>query len=112
MAAKKPTFRSAAPVPTVVEVAFWLLVSGGLITAVLLVNRVIHLDWSLGGGSAAYLAETFIGGAVGLLIRLGVAITLRRGYAPARIYLTVVGVISIALGVLNRADPTLPLVVA
>lgn len=101
---KTGPFRSAEPVPAVVQAAFWILVASGVLTGIVLL---------IGAGSivaeaTAYtpaLVAAALGGLVGILIRIGIAVMLRRGYAPARGYLTVVSVLSTLVTVLRGLDP-------
>jgi phage-related protein len=53
----------------------------------------------------AAVAVTLVGGGIGLLIRIGIAVILRRGYGPARIFLTVVSVYSLGITALHGFDP-------
>jgi hypothetical protein len=104
------TFKSLVPVPTIVNVAFWILVAGSALTAVLLILSALGLagvrpSVALPASAIAVVAVTLIGGGIGLLIRIGTAVMLRRGYGPARIFLTVVSVYSIGVGALNGLDP-------
>jgi len=106
----RSTFRSLVPVPTVVNVAFWILVVGSALTAVLLILSALGLAAvrpavALPAGAMAAVAVTLVGGGIGLLIRIGIAVMLRRGYGPARIFLTVVSVYSLGLTALHGFDP-------
>jgi hypothetical protein len=104
------TFKSLVPVPATVNVAFGILLAGSALTAVLLVLSALgiagmHLAVTLPAGAMAAVAVALIGGAIGLLIRIGIAVMLRRGYGPARIFLTVVAVYSIGITALHGFDP-------
>jgi hypothetical protein len=104
-------FRSTEPVPTVVTVAFWILIVGGAVTmGIALVNAA-----GVGIGSSPAVGTNVGVGIVGVLIRIGVAVLLRRGYGPARIYLTVVSVASLAiwvLGLIRAFDPLATILMA
>jgi len=104
------TFKSLVPVPAVVNVAFWILVGGSVLTAILLILSAFGLSGlqpavALPAAAVAAVTVTLIGGGIGLLIRMGIALMLRRGYGPARIFLTVVSVYSIGITALHGFDP-------
>lgn len=104
------TFKSLVPVPTMVNAAFWILVAGSALTAVLLILSALGLAGvqpavAMPADVVAALAVSLIGGGIGLLIRIGIALMLRRGYGPARIFLTVVSVYSIGITALHGFDP-------
>lgn len=98
-------FRRNEPVPAVVNAAFWILVVGAVLTGIILVTAAIRIAATSSGGDAPVLSAAMLGGTLGVLIRIGIAVVLRRGYGPARVYLTVVGAYSMVIGALNGLDP-------
>jgi hypothetical protein len=103
--AQSGTFRSTQPVPPIVEAAFWLVIAGGALSVVVLVLRLVLAGWNAPGDHVVALVTWVIGGAIGIGIRIGVAVILRRGYWPARIFLTVGAAISLGPALLNGVDP-------
>jgi hypothetical protein len=99
------TFTSLVPVPPIVNAAFWILIGGGALTVVVLILSVIAAGATTSDPTGQALTITLFGGVFGLLIRIGIAVTLRRGYGPARIYLTVVAALSIMILALHPIDP-------
>ena len=99
------TFRSLVPVPAIVNVAFWILVGGSLFTAIILILSAIGLAAARSEVAVPVVTVTLLGGTIGLLIRFGIAVMLRRGYAPARGFLTVVSAYSILVTALHGFDP-------
>jgi hypothetical protein len=111
-------FRSTEPVPAVVNAAFWILIAGVVLTAIDLAIRASQIAGAApgpGSGEASgAVAATLAGGFVGVLIRIGVAVLIRRGYGPTRIYLIVVAgfsIMNLAAGILLGLDPIGALVV-
>ena len=99
------TFRSIVPVPAIVNAAFWILVGGSLLTVIVLILSAIGLASARSEVAVPVATVTLLGGTIGLLIRVGIAVMLRRGYAPARIFLTVVTAYSILITALHGFDP-------
>ena len=105
-------FRSTEPVPPVVTAAFWILVVGSALTAFILIATAIRIAGVNSDAAVPVLGVTLLGGAVGILVRIGIAVTIRNGYGPARIFLTVVSAYSIVVNALNGFDPIGLLVLA
>jgi hypothetical protein len=99
------TFKSLVPVPAIVNVAFWMIVGGGAVTVVLVVLSAVVVGAISAGAAVPAVSFTLAGGVFGLLIRVGIAVTLRRGYGPARVYLTVVTAFTIMVVALHGFDP-------
>jgi len=93
------------PVPTIVNVAFWILVGGSLLVAIVLILSAIGLATSGSEVVVPVATVSLLGGAIGLLLRVGIAVMLRRGYAPARGFLTVVTAYAILITALHGFDP-------
>lgn len=100
------TFKSLVPVPAIVNVAFWMIVGGGALTIVLLILSAVVVGALSAGAAVPAISFTLAGGVLGLLIRVGIAVTLRNGYGPARVYLSVVTVLSILVVALHGFDPS------
>lgn len=93
------------PVPAIVNVAFWILVGGSLLAAIVLILSVIGLAAARSEVAVPIVTVTLLGGTIGFLVRVGIAVMLRRGYAPARGFLTVVTAYSILVTALHGFDP-------
>lgn len=113
--ATQRTFRSTVPVPVIVNVAFWMIIGESVLALIVLILGAIALAGARSEVGPSFITGTLLGGAIGLLLRVGIAVILRRGYGPARVFLTIVTAFSIVITTVHGFDPIsllqLPIVV-
>ncbi|MEP6843107.1 MAG: hypothetical protein ABJA11_06275 [Pseudolysinimonas sp.] len=105
---KRRPFRSLEPIPTTVQVAFWLLIVSTVVSVAILAISLLSAPWveyQIAGLSLTPVILPLAVLPLAVALRIYIAVVLRSGYGPARILLSIIAALSLLAEVRGGPDP-------